>query len=82
MKTYFTSSNFLNVTIICNLLGHKYQTKRKITNHFSEYKCSCCGKEMTDDSHGRLTKLTPELLEINETLRMIFQKKKLHFQNS
>lgn len=82
MKTLTAPSPFLSGKLICNLFGHKYQTKRKITNHFKEYQCKCCGRQVTDDLKGRLIQLTPELLEINETLRMIFQKKNLQFQNS
>jgi transposase-like protein len=82
MKTYFTATPFLSFAVICNLTGHKYRTKRKITNYFNEYQCKRCGRQMTDDLNGRLTKLTPELSEINETLRMIFQKKNLQFENS
>jgi len=37
---------------------------------------------MTDDGRGRLTLLTPELHEINETLKMIFHKKSQHLQSA
>ncbi|MBA4153985.1 hypothetical protein [Flavobacterium sp.] len=82
MKTYNTPAATSGIAFICTLIGHKYQTTRKITNHFSEYECKCCGKQMTDDSRGRLTLLTPELHEINETLKMIFHKKRQHLQSA
>lgn len=82
MKTYNTTNQTFSVSVICTFIGHKFQEKRKITNYFSEYQCKCCGKQMTEDPRGRLIRLTPELVEINETLRMIFQKRKLQFQNS
>jgi transposase-like protein len=82
MKTYTTTNQSFRISVICNFIGHKYQIKRKITDHFSEYQCKCCGKQMTEDTRGRLIRLTPELIEINNTLRMIFQKRKLHYQNS
>ena len=82
MKTYNTPAATSGIAFICTLIGHKYQTTRKITNHFSEYECKCCGKQMTDDSRGRLTLLTPELHEINEKLKMIFHKKRQHLQSA
>jgi hypothetical protein len=33
---------------------------------------------MTEDPQGRLVSLTPELKEINDTLRKVFQRKRLH----
>ena len=74
-KTY-TEGNQVQV-LICSLIGHRFKTSQKITNHFSEYECTCCGKQMTEDTRGRLISLTPELREINETLRIIFQRKQL-----
>ncbi|WP_269227603.1 hypothetical protein [Flavobacterium eburneipallidum] len=50
-------------------------TSRNITNHFKEYKCSVCGLELTDDTKGHKTFLTPELKDINETLINLYQKK-------
>lgn len=64
--------------LICNLIGHRFEQSKKVTNHFSEYQCKCCGKEMTEDTKGRLVSLTPELKDINETLQMIFNKRHTH----
>lgn len=61
----------------CSFFGHKMVTTRNVTNHFKEYKCSCCGLELTNDLKGHKTFLTPELKEINETLMNIYQKR--HF---
>jgi len=61
--------------IFCSILGHKIITTRNVTNHFKEYKCSCCGLELTNDLKGHKTFLTPELKEINETLMNIYQKR-------
>ncbi|UPQ78391.1 hypothetical protein M0M57_12270 [Flavobacterium azooxidireducens] len=78
MKTYTTNNSVSATSVICSVLGHKYHSTRKITNHFSEYQCRCCGKQMTEDTRGRLISLTPELREINETLNMIFTRRQIH----
>lgn len=54
--------------VICSIFGHKIVTIRKVTNHFKEYKCTCCEIELTNDLHGKKTFLTPELKETNEIL--------------
>lgn len=77
MKTYSTNNSVSATSVICSVLGHKYHSTRKITNHFSEYQCRCCGKQMTEDTRGRLISLTPELREINETLNMIFTRRQI-----
>ena len=67
----------------CNLFGHDYQVTKKVTSHVKEYKCSHCKKELTTNSNGQLTELTPKFREINEILerihnsRMVRSKKKL-----
>lgn len=77
MKTKIYTEGSQVQVLICSLIGHRFKTSQKITNHFSEYECTCCGKQMTEDPRGRLISLTPELKEINETLRMVFQRKQL-----
>lgn len=77
MKTYTTQTS-LGYSVICNLIGHKFRITKKITNHFHEYQCRCCGKQMTEDIKGNLIDLTPELKEINESLQLLFSKKRLH----
>ena len=77
MKTYTNTNSVSATSVICSVLGHKYRSSRKITNHFSEYQCRCCGKQMTEDTRGRLISLTPELRDINETLNMIFTRRQI-----
>ncbi|WP_396152933.1 hypothetical protein [Flavobacterium sp.] len=77
MKTYTTNPSVSGTSVICSILGHKFRSTRKITNHFSEYQCRCCGKKMTEDTRGRLISLTPELQDINETLNMIFKRRQI-----
>ncbi|GGD31388.1 hypothetical protein [Flavobacterium orientale] len=80
MKTSQTNQQTQSKNFICTIIGHRYQETRKVTNHFSEYSCKCCGKQMTEDTRGRLIQLTPELKEINATLSLLFQRR--HLVNS
>lgn len=72
IKERITSEN-----LFCLLFGHKIKTSRSITNHFKEYKCSRCNLELTNDDHGHLLFLTPELKEVNEALVYFHRKKSL-----
>lgn len=63
-------------SVVCKFTGHNYKIVKEVTQHFHEYECTCCGKQMTDDTKGRLIRLTPERKEINETLHHLFQKKR------
>ncbi|NJB71590.1 hypothetical protein GGR42_002052 [Saonia flava] len=59
----------------CNIFGHKYIVSKKVTHHIKEYKCAHCKMQVTTDVNGNLSKLTPELQEINDTLEDIFNKR-------
>ena len=67
----------------CNLFGHDYHVTKKVTSHVKEYTCCHCKKELTTNSNGNLTELTPKFKEINAILerihstRMIRSKKKM-----
>jgi hypothetical protein len=61
--------------LICKLFNHRFKTTRNITEHFKEYECKCCKKQMTNDPMGRQIVLTQEHREINEALSLIFQRK-------
>ncbi len=80
MKTYTNIKSVSGTSVICSILGHKFHSTRKITNHFHEYQCRCCGKQMTEDIYGRLIELTAERKEINSTLHFIFNKKQLQIE--
>ncbi|MHA7841950.1 MAG: hypothetical protein ACX93I_01435 [Winogradskyella sp.] len=58
--------------LYCDFFGHNYEMTRKVTNHVKEYTCSCCKKQLTTDSNGRLTELTPKYQEINTALERIY----------
>ena len=61
--------------VFCNIFGHHYTVSKRVTSHIKEYKCIHCGCQATTDVSGNLSKLTPELQEINATLQHMYQKK-------
>ncbi|WP_074722924.1 hypothetical protein [Flavobacterium frigoris] len=77
MSTIEIKENFLSKKLYCSLFGHRIITTRNITNHFKEYKCTVCELELTNDEKGKKTYLTPELKDINNTLKSFCSKKNL-----
>jgi len=61
--------------LLCNTLGHDYIITRKVTNHINEYKCTQCGRELTDSFSGKRELLTYKIRKVNTTLASFFQKK-------
>jgi hypothetical protein len=61
--------------IYCSFFGHKYQVSRKVTYHVNEYNCKRCKKEVTTNSNGELTELTPLFKEINSILEQMYTTK-------
>jgi transcription initiation factor IIE alpha subunit len=61
--------------IHCKVFGHSYKVSRNVTYHVKEYTCSNCKKQLTTNSKGNLTELTPKFKEINDVLERIHQKK-------
>ncbi|AUS05572.1 hypothetical protein [Pseudotamlana carrageenivorans] len=71
-----TSNKLALITkMYCTLFGHEYQVSKKVTSHVKEYCCKYCKKELTTDSNGNLTELTPTFREINAILERIYQSK-------
>lgn len=70
-------TKLVNKKNTCSIFGHKTVIIRKITNHFEEYKCTVCEAELTNDLQNRITFLTPELKDINETLLDHFRRRRL-----
>ncbi len=60
----------------CKVFGHNYEVSRHVTYHVKEYTCKNCGKQLTTNSNGSLTDLTPKFKEINNVLARIHQKRK------
>jgi len=75
MKETYTKSSFSISGIVCSTLGHDYAVSRKITNHINEYKCTKCGKEVTDNFAGRVEDLTLKTKQVNTSLALFFEKK-------
>lgn len=61
--------------IICATFGHNYLVTRKVTNHINEYKCSHCGREVTDNQAGNIEALTHRIKEVNSCVADFFQKR-------
>ena len=67
--------------LYCSIFGHKFSVSKQITHHVYEYQCSHCKKEMTTNSNGALTELTPKYREINTVLQQIHQSKQTRYAN-
>ncbi len=62
----------------CRLMGHNFKVTQKVTNYVNEYKCTCCKKEVSDNSTGGLDTLTNRTREINQSLRDLFTRRRQH----
>ena len=81
-----TSSTSAPMKLYCSLFGHQYEVSKKVTLHVKEYTCKCCKRQLTTNSNGNLTELTPKFQEINAILEDIlyaktppFKRKRVHF---
>lgn len=61
--------------LICATVGHNFKETNRINDVISEYRCSCCGHEVTDNVNGLIEALTPKMKEINSCLSEFIQKK-------
>ena len=61
--------------IVCTAIGHNYKVTRKVTNHINEYKCSHCGREVTDNLKGNLELLTLKTRELNSAVSSFCQRR-------
>ncbi len=73
MKTIISAISLLKT--YCYFFGHKYEQTKQITHHVKEHTCSCCKKQVTIDSNGKLTELTPKHRAINSLLEKIYTNK-------
>lgn len=71
MKKTSTNKPTLLPKMYCTIFGHDYQVTKKVTYHVKEYTCKHCHKELTTNSNGTLTDLTPKFKEINAILEHI-----------
>ncbi len=67
--------------IYCDLFGHNYQMTKKVTLHVKEYTCKCCKRQLTTNSNGKLTELTPKFQEINSILEQIYTSRMMRSKN-
>ena len=58
--------------LYCNLFGHNYEVSKQVTSHVKEYTCKCCKRQLTTNSDGDLTELTPKFKEINSILEEMY----------
>jgi hypothetical protein len=63
--------------IVCTAFGHNYKITREVTNHINEYKCTHCGREVTDNILGNLEILTGKVKEVNTTVSSFLEKRSL-----
>ncbi len=59
----------------CTFFGHDYVVSNNVTGYIKEYQCRHCKKQVTTNSNGNLTPLTPKFQEINSVLKRIHTKK-------
>jgi len=67
--------------VYCNVFGHNYEMTKKVTSHVKEYTCKCCSHQLTTNSNGKLTELTPKFQEINEILETIYTRRMMRSKN-
>lgn len=79
MKTTTTRNPILKA--YCSVFGHNYEVSKKVTFHVKEYTCKCCKKQLTTNSNGYLTELTPMFQEINAILERIYTNRMLRIKN-
>lgn len=65
----------------CTIFGHNYEMTRKVTSHVKEYTCKCCKHQLTTNSNGKLTELTPKYQEINAILEKIYTRRMVRLKN-
>lgn len=63
--------------LYCSLFGHNYEVSKKVTSHVKEYTCKCCKRQLTTNSNGALTELTPKFKEINSILEEMYMRRSL-----
>ncbi|MGJ8591612.1 MAG: hypothetical protein ACSHXF_03645 [Aquaticitalea sp.] len=61
--------------IYCHVFGHQPVISKKVTLHVNEFQYSKCKFQMTTNSKGELTPLTPNYKEINAVLERIHQRR-------
>ncbi|WP_159777584.1 hypothetical protein [Flavobacterium sp. 9AF] len=68
-------SNLIIKNLRCKVFGHKLITTKDITPYIKEYKCKCCGLELTNNYRGVKSILTPELKDVNITVMDFYHRR-------
>ncbi|MCX7551081.1 hypothetical protein OS191_09550 [Xanthomarina sp. F2636L] len=76
-----TTSYLTPLKIYCDVFGHNYRVSKKVTSHVKEYTCKCCKKQLTTNSNGNLTELTPKYKEINSSLEDFYNRRMMRLKN-
>ena len=69
-------TSFSLFTVICTTFGHDYIVTRKVTDHINEYKCTHCGREVTNNYNGKVELLTHKIKQVNTNLATFIRKKR------
>ena len=75
MKKTITPDGHKLTGIFCNFFGHHFVVSKPVTKHIKEYRCIHCGKQVCTDEQGKLSALTPQMQEINQTLEDMYKKR-------
>lgn len=75
MKANYLKEEMVKKNYRCSILGHHYVETKKVNTHFSEYECTICKIQATNDTRGQKITLTSRLKDINETLFYLNLKK-------
>ncbi|WP_264521931.1 hypothetical protein [Flavobacterium sp. N1994] len=75
MKLNYLTQGMVKKSYFCTLLGHRFVETKKVNAHFSEFECTVCKMQATNDIRNNKIALTSELKDINETLFYINLKK-------
>ncbi|MGO4913396.1 MULTISPECIES: hypothetical protein [unclassified Leeuwenhoekiella] len=59
-------------SILCKILGHKYEILRFYKNEQKEFQCIQCKKQFTENEDGDKLILTPKLRQINEVMEKFY----------
>ena len=75
MKTKSPNQKVSIFGIVCTTFGHDYVVTRKVSDHINEYKCSHCGREVTDNMTGNIEVLTSKMKDVNTTVSSFLRKR-------
>ena len=76
-----TKKTALIPKMYCSIFGHDYVITKKVTYHVKEYTCTHCKRQLTTNTNGNLTELTPKFQEINQILEKIYNSRMERMKN-